>query len=158
VKPHALFVALLPIALGAGCFHQTGPEDPSPVAVPPLVSVRVEYRQPNGCLNVTSNCDGRVVFFGSWMPKGKEVLLTQVEGTFVWTGTITGVPVNFPPVDQPYLVRVYDPYLRDYQTAGVTADRLQVGGAPLTQFYLYGTSSESGLIYIDATGVGHSPF
>ena len=158
MKPHALFVALLPIALGAGCFHQTGPEDPSPVAVPPLVSVRVEYRQPNACLNVTSPCDARVVFFGSWMPPGKEVLLTRIEGTFVWTGTVTGVPVNFPPVDQPYLVRVFDPYLLDYQTAGVTADRLQVGGAPVTQFYYYGTTQEVGLMYIDATGVGHSPF
>lgn len=159
LKSRALFfAALLPTALGVGCFRQTGPEDPSPVAVPALVSVRVEYRQPNGCLNITSDCEGRVVFFGSWMPRGKEIFLTKVSGTFVWTGTVSGVPVNFPPVDQPYFVRVYDPYLRDYQTAGVTADRLQVGGQVLTKFFEYGTTSESGLIYIDAQGVGHSPF
>ena len=68
------------------------------------------------------------------------------------------MPVNFPPVDQPYRVWVYDPYLRDYQTAGVTADRLQVGGQVLTKFFDYGTSQETGAIYIDAQGVGHSPF
>ena len=158
MKPHALFVAaLLPVAW-AGCFHQTGPEDPSPVAVPALVSVRVEYRQIYGCLNVVSPCDGPVTFFGSWMPGGKQIVLTQVSGTAVWTGTVSGVPVNFPPVDQPYLVRVYDPYLRDYPTGGATADRLQVGGQALTQFYEHGTVTEFGLIYIDATGVGHSPF
>jgi hypothetical protein len=157
VKPHALFVALLPIALGAGCFHQTGPEDASPVAVPALVSIRIEYRQPYGCLNVASPCDGPVTFFGSWMPQGTQIVLSQVSA-FVWTGTATGVPVNFPPVDQPYLVRVYDPFLRDYPTGGATADRLQVGGQALTQFYEHGTFAEFGLIYIDATGVGHSPF
>ena len=49
-------------------------------------------------------------------------------------------------------------YLRDYQTAGVTADRLLVGGQTITRFLEYGTPGESGLIYIDAQGVGHNPF
>ena len=66
--------------------------------------------------------------------------------------------MNFPPADQPYLVRVGDPFLRDYQTAGATADRLQVGGQALTKFLDYGTPGESGLVYIDAQGVGHNPF
>jgi hypothetical protein len=158
VKPHAVFVALLPIALGTGCFHQTGPEDASPVDMPALVSVRVEYRQPNGCLNVTSTCEGRVAFYGSWMPRGQAFLLTQISGTFVWRGIVPGVPVNFPPVDEPYKVWVSDPYLQDYQTAGQTADRLQVGGQILNQFYDYGTTAEAGAIYVDATGAGHSPF
>ena len=158
MKPQALFVALLPIALGAGCFNQTGPEDPSPVPVPALVSVQVVYRQPNGCLNFTSNCDGPVVFWGSWMPQTAQIVLAQTPGTFIWTAKVSGVPVNFPPVDQPYLVRVNDPYIRDFPTGGATADRLQVGGQAVTQFYQYGTIFESGLMYVDATGVGHSPF
>ena len=158
MKPHALFLAaLLPVALGVGCFQQTGPEDPSPVPVPALVSVRLEYRQPYGCLSFTSPCDGPVSFFGSWMPQGTRIVLTQVS-TFVWTGMASGVPVNFPPVDQPYLVRVYDPYVPDYPTGGATAERLQVGGQSVTQIYQPGTITEFGLIYIDAVGVGHSPF
>jgi hypothetical protein len=158
LKSHALRIAaLLPIAFWAGCFHQTGPEDPSPVPVPPLVSVTVQYRQPNGCLNVTSPCEGRVVFFGSWMQTGQFIYLTEVPNGLIWTGTVSGVPVNFPPTDQPYLVRIYDPYLIDTPTGGVTADRLQVGGQAPNQFYAYGTPSESALIFVDAVGAGHNP-
>jgi hypothetical protein len=152
-------VAVLLLALSASCLHQEGPEDPTPIEVPAVVSVRVEYRQPNGCLNTVSDCGGPVYFFASWMnPQGSYVALSRLEGTFIWKGTISNVPVNFPPRDHPYLVRVYDPFLRDYQTAGVSADRLQVGGQVLTRFLDYGTPAENGLIYIDAQGVGHNPF
>jgi hypothetical protein len=140
------------------CFHQTGPEDPTPVSVPPLVTVTIQYRQPSACLNITSPCDGRVVFFGSWMPAGNQILLTEDPSTFVWTGTASNVPVNFPPTDSPYYVRIYDPYLRDLGTGGITADRLAVGGQALTKFEAYGSPAESALVYIDARGIGHNPF
>jgi hypothetical protein len=153
------FPLVLASVLGASCLHQEGPEDPSPIETPSLVSVRVEYRQPNGCLNTVTPCDGSVRFFASWMnPEGAHVALTPVPGSDFWTGTVHNVPVNFPPAEQAYLVRIYDPYLLDQQTAGVTADRLKVGGQAITKFFEYGTPSESGLVYIDAQGVGHNPF
>jgi hypothetical protein len=148
---------LLVAALSASCLHQTGPEDPSPVPYPTLVSVKIEYRQPSGCLNVTSNCDDVVRFFASWLPANSFVTLARTPGTFVWTGVATNVPANYPPIDQPYLVRIFDPYLLDYQTRGATADRLQVGGQTLTRFYEYGTPAEAGLVYIDVLGVGRNP-
>jgi hypothetical protein len=151
---------LVPLALLSSCLHQEGPEDPSPVVYPSLVSVRIEYRQPSGCVDTAVGCDqGPVRFEASWMsPQGTHVLLTRMPGTFIWNGTVTNVPANFPPTDQPYLVRIIDPYLKDTPTGGVTADRLQVGGQLITRFYEYGTPAESGLIFIDAQGVGHSPF
>jgi hypothetical protein len=149
---------LVPVSLLGACLHQEGPEDPSPVPFPTLVSVRVEYRQPNGCLNSSTPCGGPVVFYASWMLQGTYVTLAQTPSTFTWTGVVQNVPANFPPGDQPYLVRIVDPYLRDTPTNGVTADRLQVGGQTLTKFYEYGTPAESGLIYIDVQGVGHNPF
>ena len=68
--------------------------------------------------------------------------------------------MNFPPsaVSQPYLVRVYDPHIVSGPTGGVTADRLKVGGEPLVRFYSPGNPSESGLIFIDQNGQGHTPF
>jgi hypothetical protein len=144
--------------LAASCLHQTGPEDPSPIPHPTLVSVRLEYRQPNGCLNVTTPCDGPVRFSASWMPAGAYIDLAQTSGTFIWTGIAHDVPANFPPLGEPYLVRVADPYLHEYQTQGATADRLQVGGQILTKFYEYGTPVEAGYVYIDVQGVGHNPF
>jgi hypothetical protein len=153
--PFALLVANV---LSASCLHQEGPEDPSPIEAPAVVSVRVEYRQPNGCLNTGSDCNGPVTFFASWLPPGAYVVLSPSPNGFVWTGTIPNVPVNFPPADNPYLVRVGDPFLRDQQTAGATADRLKIGGQVLTKFLDYGTPEESGLVFIDAQGIGHNPF
>jgi hypothetical protein len=120
--------------------------------------VRNEYRQPNGFLNTASDCGGPVTFFASWLPEKAYIVLSQTPGTFIWTGTAANVPANFPPAGEPYVVRVGDPFLRDYQTAGATADRLRVGGQILAKFLDYGTENERGLIYIDAQGAGHSPF
>jgi hypothetical protein len=145
------------VAFTASCLHKTGPEDPSPIPYPTLVSVKIEYRQPSGCLNTVTPCDGPVRFSASWMPAGSYINLSQTPGTFVWTGTATNVPANYPPIDQAYLVRVADPFLRDYQTQGATADRLQVGGQILTRFFEYGTPTEAGFVYIDVSGVGHNP-
>lgn len=152
--------ALLAAALaGQACnaFRRSAPDGPSPVLSPHLVSVAVEYLQPR-CQNVVSSCDGPVVFFGSWMRPGGEFNLAAVSGTFVWTGTATGVPVNFPPRDQPYLVRVFDPHLRDTANGGFTPLGLRVGSQIITQLYSPGTPQEAGFIYVDDNGVGHSPF
>lgn len=156
---------ILPFLLGAvalvpACydFHLSGPEDPDPLPQPQLVNVTVQYRQPNGCENSEGRCSDRVVFFGSWMHPGAEFFLKADPGSHLWTGVAQGVPVNFPPRDQPYQVRVYDPYLFDAPTGGITAERLSVGGETITRYDRPGSPAESGLVYIDANGFGHSPF
>jgi hypothetical protein len=149
-----LFAALLP-----ACFEQIGPEDPSPIEFPTRVTVAIEYRQPpNFCAQPGSTCGDPVWFWGSWMQPGGEIVLTRTPGTFIWTGRAPNVPVNFPPTDEPYLVRVHDPLLRETPTEGGTAERLQVGGQMVTKFYDPGTPRESGLMFIDAQGVGHNAF
>ena len=156
-----LALAILAAAfLGIGCnaFRRTAPDeapDPNP---PQEVSVTVEYRQPNGCLNVVTTCDEPVVFFGSWMHPGQEFQLTPDPAHFVWRGIARNVPVNYPPRDQPYLVRIFDPFLREGPGGGVTAQRLWVGGELLDRFDRPGGENESALVYIDANGVGHDPF
>ena len=98
------------------------------VPAPTVASVRIEYRQPNGCANATPlACENLVVFFGSWMRPGQEIYLTADPGSHVWTGVAQGVPVNWPPVEAPHLVRVFDPHLVDTSTGGVTAARLLAG-------------------------------
>src|SRR5436309_5903350 len=94
--------------LGEGCLEITKSvtEGPPPVPSPRLVTVRVEYRQPNGCVNVSNPSNTRVVFFGSWMQPVGEVLLSVRPRTYVGPGTIANVPVNFPPHEQPSLIRV----------------------------------------------------
>jgi len=153
--------ALLAGALGTGaCLFEspaTGPGGPDPVALPRFVSVTIEYRQPS-CFNVSASCDGSVFFWGSWMRPGNEFALRPQPGGFLWTGTATGVPVNFPPRDQPYLVRIFDPYLLETSTIGFTASRLRVGGQAIVWFDSPGTPEEVGLIYIDDNGQGRSPF
>jgi hypothetical protein len=144
----------------AGCydFHLTGPEDPPPVERPQLVSVTIEYRQPNGCDNALGRCDDPVVFFASWLEPGNEFRLTRDAGGFIWRGTATRVPVNFPPRDHPHAVRVFDPHVFDAPTGGAAAERLRIGGQILTRFDSPGGPREVGLVYVDANGVGHNPF
>ncbi len=147
-------------AAAAGCDFQPDPP-PGPSALPAAraVSVRIEYRQPQGCQNAApEHCVDLVWFFGSWMHPGEEVPLELVSGSYLWTGTASGVPVNWPPTEQPHLVRVFDPHLKDTPTGGVTAARLTVGGQLLSQFDLAGTPKESGLVYIDDDGVGRNPY
>jgi hypothetical protein len=120
--------------------------------------VTVEYVQPGACLNSANRCADPVVFFGSWMRPGQEATLQPVAGRYVWTGNVPAVPVNFPPLEEPYLVRVFDPYLLDTPSGGVTAARLRVGGQLLTSFDWLGTPSESGRVYVDDNGVGHNPY
>jgi hypothetical protein len=145
---------------GGGCydFHLTGPEDPSPVSPPRLVSVTIEYRQPNGCVNSAGRCTDPVVFFASWMGPGDAFALTADPGGFIWRGAARGVPVNFPPRDDPHAVRVYDPHIRDNPSGGVTGERLRIGGQILSVFDSPGTARESGLVYVDENGQGHNPF
>jgi hypothetical protein len=155
-RPFALVVALCLAA--PGCDFQPDPDQgPTAAPLPRVTSVRVEYRQPNDCFNVEPHCEDRVVFFGSWMHTGNEVLLNEAPGTRQWTGVATNVPVNFPPQDFPHLVRVFDPRLVLTATGGITAARLIVGGQVITQYIDPGTPDESGLIYIDDNGVGRNP-
>ena len=154
------FVAVPALALAAGGCQENTQDvtgGPPPVQLPRTVSVKIEYRQPNGCANVPEHCNDRVVFFGSWMTEGYN-LLSLAPGTYVWTGTVTNVPANFPPREQPYLVRVFDPHLVQSETGGVTALRLVVGGQMITFFDQPGTTSESGVIYVDDNGVGRNPY
>ena len=153
-----LFLALPFLLVAIGCLHQTGPEDPDPVPVPTVVSVRVEYVQPNGCIATVYPCSDLVVFFGSWMRPDGPIQLTRESDNHVWTGVVSGVPVNFPPTGDPYAVRIYDPYLQDDAEVRFTARRLTVGGASLTQIDQPGGHDENGLVYIDDIGQGHNPF
>jgi hypothetical protein len=68
------------------------------------------------------------------------------------------VPVNFPPRDLAYAVRVYDPHLAGNPSGGITAERLTLGGQLLTYFVDEDTPSESALVYIDDNGFGHNPY
>jgi hypothetical protein len=157
-RPLRALAAVLVLAAAAGCESQAGPEDPSPVVPPRLVSVTVEYRQPNGCVNSTGRCSDPVVFFGSWMLPGQEIQMTPKEGGLIWVTTAQNVPVNYPPRDFAHAVRVFDPHIYDHPTGGVTAERLRVGRLLLTVFDSEGTPAESGLVYVDENGYGHSPF
>ena len=136
----------------------TGPGDPDPVPIIRLVTVSIEYRQPSTCFNASVSCDGSVLFYGSWMRPGNEFALRPQPGGFLWTGTARDVPVNYPPRDQPYFVRIYDPYLLETPTAGITAERLRVGGQLIVWLETPGTPTEAGLVYIDDNGLGRSPF
>lgn len=131
--------------------------EPSELALAAFADVVVEYRQPNGCLNAGGNCADRVVFFGSWMRPGEEILLEPQPG-HIWVGSATNVPVNWPPHVAPHLVRIFDPHLVDTDSAGVTALRLTIGRQSLTKLNDLGTPSESGEVYVDTNGVGHNPF
>jgi hypothetical protein len=159
MTPFVRRLVLVVAATAAGCdFQPDPPEGPSALAPTRTVSVRVEYRQPAHCENAEPvHCVDLVWFFGSWMHTGEEIHLEPVAGTLVWAGTAPGVPVNWPPTDEPHLVRVFDPHLKDTATGGVTAARLVVGGQLLTQYDQPGTPKESGVVYVDDNGVGRNP-
>jgi hypothetical protein len=152
---------LLGLLVTGGCydFNLAGPEDPDPLPAPRLVSVTIEYRQPQACFNVASHCDDLVVFFGSWMRPGAEFFLQADPGSHVWTGVAHGVPVNFPPTGgEPYSVRVFDPRLRGLLTEGFSAERLEIGGQIVLRIDRPGGKNEAGLIYIDENGLGRNPY
>jgi hypothetical protein len=155
----ALLGAVALSASSCNAFKRTaGPEEAPLVNPPGTVSVTVEYDQVPECVEGSPRCADNVVFFGDWMQPGEEFFLRKEPGRYVWRGTAPRVPVNFPPRGQPYLVRVYDPHIVSGPTEGVTADRLKVGGEALTRFYSPGNPSESGLVFIDQNGQGHTPF
>jgi len=136
-------------------FHIVGPEDPPAVKVPGTVSVSVFYLRPVACVNTGASCAGPVTFHASWMKLGTSLTLTQ-STEHAWTATIPDVPVNYPGLD-PYRVYAVDPYLLDSPTAGISADRLTIGGQKIVKFDNPGGTREQGLIYIDASGYGRSP-
>jgi hypothetical protein len=152
-------LALSLIALaGAGCFRLVGPEDPDPVETPRLVPVRIEYRQPIGCTGSSQVCDAPVIFFASWKQEGGEFALQRVGDTNIWVGVAESVPVNYPPRDEAYAVRVFDPFLVAERLGGITANRITVGGELLVSFSNVGDIDESALVYIDEDGKGHNAF
>jgi hypothetical protein len=149
------------IALAPACydFRLTGPEDAAAVVPPNYVSVTVEYRQPNGCLSAPSEgCDQPVVFFGSWMRSGGEFRLQRLPGSLVWRGTAVGVPVNFPPRDDPYEVRIFDPYLLESCAEGFSADRITLGGESLIKTNGHGCRDQAAFVFVDDNGRGHHPY
>ena len=97
-----------------------------------------------------------MVFFGSWMREGEEFFLRPQPGRFLWRGTATNVPVNFPPTGPPHAVVIYDPYLVATPTEGLTAARLKVGGEAISRIDSPGNPREVGLVYIDANGQGRN--
>ena len=140
-------------------FQPDPPAGPTPITGGQrFATITVEYRQPPHCANAADHCLDRVVFFGSWMGKNDPVVLATPAGPYFWTGVVENVPVNWPPNDQPHLVRVYDPHLVDTPTAGTTAARLVVGSQSIASFDAAGTPKESGFVYIDDDGIGHNPF
>jgi hypothetical protein len=155
-----LLVGLLLLAPLAGCYwdEEPGPATAPTVTPPRNVTVTIEYRQPAGCVNVASPCDEAVVFFASWMKLDAYIILQPDPGRYVWRGIAYNVPVNYPPRDYPYLVRIFDPHLRETVTNGITGERLKVGGEALVHFDSPGTPKESALVFIDENGAGHNPF
>jgi hypothetical protein len=152
-------VPLLLALAAPSCDFQPDPEEgPSALPVARYATVRVQYRQPATCSNSTANgCNELVWFFGSWMKPGDEVALVEGPGR-VWTAEVPNVPVNWPPSDEPHLVRVFDPRLLETPTGGGTAARMIVGGEPLYYLDQPGTREEAGFIYIDDNGGGRSPY
>lgn len=160
IRSGALALAAL-VAPACYSFHTPGPEDPSPVDLPRTVSVTVQYRQPAGCVNADpSRCEEAVEFFGSWMRPGGQFRLTpDPAGSRVWTGTVYSVPVNYPPRDLAYEVRIVDPYLQETPGAvRYTAQRLIVGGETVERIEQPSNFDEFGLIYIDDNGQGRNPY
>jgi hypothetical protein len=153
----ALVAAVLSL-LSCNAFQRAGPDAAPTVNPPRLVPVTIEYTQVNECVAGSPRCEDNVVFFGSWMQAGQEFFLRKEPGRFVWKGTAPDVPVNFPPRGQPYFVRVYDPHVVGSPTEGVTAERLKVGGEAITRFYSPGNAYESGMVFVDDNGQGHSPY
>lgn len=145
------------LAGGPGC-RQIGPEDPSPVPVPELVSVVIEYRQPEECLNVAEKCNDKVVFFASWKRNPSEFFLTAQADGRVHTGVAHDVPVNYPPRDEPYRVRIFDPHLANSLTEGFTAQRLRIGRELVTRIEGGGGRNETGYVYVDSNGLGHNAY
>jgi hypothetical protein len=99
-----------------------------------------------------------VVFHANWLPVSRNVELVPDERNQIWRGVAEGVPVNFPPRDEPYEVHIFDPFLRGSATAGNTANRITVGGEFLTRYANIGQLDESALVFVDADGYGHNAY
>lgn len=161
VRSFAQRLVLLALALTTvACpdFQPDPPAGPTPLTGGlRFVTITVEYRQPQTCVNTLGRCQDKVVFVGSWMGENDQVQLTAPAGPNFWTGVIENVPVNWPPNDQAHRVRVHDPHLQGTEIAGYTAARLIVGSQSIYYIDNAGTRNEAGLIYIDDNGIGHNP-
>jgi hypothetical protein len=150
----------LALGLGlAGCLRPDDvPDGPDPVPFPETTTIRIEYTQPNGCISTTVPCGDLVSFYGSWMQFGGQIFLTPDASHHVWTGQVSGVPVNFPPSGAPFEVRVYDPFLQSDAVTRYTARRLKIGLQEMTRIEAPGAHDEHALVFVDSTGQGHNPF
>jgi len=156
--PRALLALGVLLALPA-CFRPDDvPTGPDAIPVPATTTIEVEYTQPNGCISTAVNCEDLVIFLGSWMQPGAQIFLARDASHHVWTGSVTGVPVNFPPSGQPFEVRIYDPFLQTDRATRYTARRLKIGTQMMTQIEAPGAHDEHALVFVDSTGQGHNPF
>jgi hypothetical protein len=92
------------------------------------------------------------------MPAGAEFRLTRDPGTFMWRGVAHGVPVNWPPRDDPHRVWIFDPHLRESLSQGISADRIVLGGEALTRWDGGGGPQQHALAFVDQDGRGHNPY
>jgi hypothetical protein len=159
LQPLPLACILLSLAALSACFRPDDvPTGPAVVPFPTTVTVRVEYTQPNGCVSTTVPCADLVSFYGSWMQPGKQIFLTPDASHHVWTGSVSAVPVNFPPSGAPFEVRIYDPFLQSDAVTRYTGRRLKIGTQELTRIETPGGHDEHALVFVDDTGQGHNPF
>ncbi len=153
-----LLAAGLLVALG-GCFRPDDvPSGPDAIPFPATTTIEIEYTQPNGCISTTVNCEDLVIFLASWMQPNQQIFLARDASHHVWTGSVSGVPVNFPPSGQPFEVRIYDPFLQTDHVTRYTARRLKIGTQMMTRIEAPGAHDEHALVFVDSTGQGHNPF
>ena len=138
-----------------------GPEDPSPIPSATLVvgarsstaSPTVRQRRGRPATTPWSSSAAGCAQGESYSSS------RQTPGALHLAGVAHNVPVNFPPRDQPYLVRVSTPTCGTTPTGGVTAERLRVGGEALTRFdESAGTPRRAASSTSTTTGSGHNPF
>lgn len=160
MRQRVLRAILLLSCVGTACydFHVATPEGPPALPQPRTASVAVEYRQPDQCGDTPAHCENAVIFYGSWMRPGEHLVLTPVAGRFIWVGTASRVPVNFPPRGRAHAVRVFDPYLGAAATTGFSGRRLTVGGESLSNIEAFARPEEHALVYVDDNGFGHNPY
>ncbi len=84
-----ILIALSPVACPD--LQPDPPAGPGPLTAGRFATVTVEYRQPQHCLNSPEACSDSVVFFGSWMAPGDEVVLQTPAGPSFWTGIVDSV-------------------------------------------------------------------
>ena len=134
-------------------FTRRAPRTRAPSPYPRSVSVRVEYRQPNGCLNVTSPCDGPVRLLRELdAARASEFILTQISGHLRLDGNrrrrARQLPARGPALPGPGLRPLPAATTRPRGRPPIAC---RWAAQILTQFYeLRHAAARRALIYIDA--------